>query len=1813
MSAIAAEYVAKIAWDDSAVVAGISALRQKLANIGSGVGTTGIEALLTKAEAGLRSITVTATTAGQSFTAMGGGTQAAGTALSALAARVDEGRAALGNYAKEALDSRGALAELAAKILDAKEKFGSNSTTVKELTASYAQMSVAARGVGVEKAQLASQVKVLETALKAEKAAVDPVAQAFKSLGVTSSASLKQAAVDAQAAYNTIKASGTATSADLVKAQKAVDAALDATKAKIPTLSEAFTQIGSTVKTIGRGVSDFGQDVTKALAPISALGALAILASQDVNTAFRTIRVNTGATGEDLAALKQNFANVFAQVPASAADAGFAIAKLNQLTGAVGPTLEGLAIQELNLAGITGGDLKTQVEATAKAFNNWKISTDQQGPALDTLFKISQLTGTSVTKLAEQVTAGGAAARIAGLNFTETALLMGQLNKAGIDGEAILKGFGLAFKQIAKRDPSADPSAVLQDLITRIKNAGSAAEVNKIAIEGFGRSGIAMGEAIKSGRLNIEDLTKALANSKDTINGVAAQTQTFGEAMTILKNQVELALAPLGRDLTATLKSLMPDLTALINIITQISNGFTSLPQSAQNAVAGFILVAGSIGPIIIGVGTLVALLGGPLTLGLIAVGAATAVLTADWVTSMDKAGSASASFQDGLTTLAKVVGTVMDVIGVFANLQMIAWQAIIGAVTAGIHILQAGADAMRGDFAGAAVEMALSAQAIRDSQRGIAQAWRNVTDEMGGKWAETLQSMVGSAYGAVGAFGAAGRAGASAYSAAFLNINPFQMNPKVAGPAPVASNAQIDAILQAGLGIKPKMAAAGEGAAGAFLDSFGKKLKSGGGPGKIIADAFQGDGGLDRALTLIQANTGKLSSLLDPVTKQFRAQGQQLEKALSAVASNVNDFLSAAGVKSKITVTDLINNWQQFQGIIGKTDAFEHIKQSLEQINIQRLTQGLSGLDSALKINGNEISISVLGLRALATGHQDVIQAAEKAGFTFKEVFPAIGTAVEGAGHKIEEFNTQVVRISGFISTPLGMMPLFTKETYNAAAATQDLGQRLKTTADEGFKAVEREVPGLKESLKQLKEAVEGSFAFDNVKVGNEAAQLVQSVIKEFETEGERMGLTGEALMNHALDGLKKVAPSFPPLMKDVADKSVEQWKLSLYKLPGIWDEVFNKLGSTAKSWAASIFGVLDTIPSAFGSTVKKVTDTINQWAAFFNNILGLLHKFSAAVPSSLGDLVSQIAGVFKNTTSAVTGSLADWTKGLNQTAGKTINATNIMGGATTKMSGTMKTGLEAATGALASFTAAMSVTAATGSKTMGFLASLATSTAAGIQAGLMGGPIAGAIVGGVSLIGGLIGLFMGKSAAQKEKERLDNEKLKADIGKTVQDTLNAALDGIKKALDLAPFVAEFEGPGKAQIQSLFKFMTRLVNNFTVMAKSWSGANLAEVKAAAENIGPVFDTIAAVPQAAIAINTTPNVSDVQIGITFSVLDRIIAAWEVAADTWLNGKAGRIRKVAEKLAPAVNLVVPLTDAIKAVNDVKMPSDESLSIPGLVLDKLITMFNGLAERYAKPLLKAIENVGLKLAPVLSAEKDTVDLITAAATMPVPSAAAADNVATGMRQFIDSLLAAFSDFKTDGLATLAAIIIAITPVASGVKQWTDTAAAVRDYTAVGVEKWQMVASDFHLGAQMIHLMEADAIVIKNEAIAFDMTMHDAKDHLLSGFQAWADALNGAASIENGTLGNLNITQPPATVGGESSSFTPTAFASSTAAAASSFTPSSFSQGGSAAAASSSNSSEGDHFEFHFHGSVIHDKQFEDMVVSALVKAKRKTRDV
>lgn len=351
------------------------------------------------------------------------------------------------------------------------------------------------------------------------------------------------------------------------------------------------------------GLAKFGKMAGVALAAagvaaVAGLGKFAFDSAVSIDKAMDTIRVGTGATGEALAGLGTSFETVFKNVPDSAENVGKAIADLNTRTGATGIALEELATKSVRLAQLTGEDLSGQIAATTRAFGDWSIASDDQADAMDYLFKVSQQTGIGVTSLSEKVVQFGAPLRQLGFDFQTSAALMGKWEKEGVNLETVLAGMKIGLANFSKEGK--DTKQALIEITNQIKNAGSQAEANKLAIEVFGqRAGPDMAAAIREGRFELEDLLEALENSPETIDEAARATDDFGEKWLMVKNKLAVALEPLG--------SLMMDkLGALADWVGEhmpaIEEGFRRFFDVLTGGAPGAGSALGGIGSVLAGV-----------------------------------------------------------------------------------------------------------------------------------------------------------------------------------------------------------------------------------------------------------------------------------------------------------------------------------------------------------------------------------------------------------------------------------------------------------------------------------------------------------------------------------------------------------------------------------------------------------------------------------------------------------------------------------------------------------------------------------------------------------------------------------------------------------------------------------------------------------------------------------------------------------------------------------------------------------------------------------------------------------------------------------------------------------------------------------------------------------------------------------------------------------------------------------------------------------------------------------------------------------
>lgn len=325
---------------------------------------------------------------------------------------------------------------------------------------------------------------------------------------------------------------------------------------------------GLNVKALAVGAAVGGIAVATGKAVVEAGKYLKDLGSQ-FDEAADAIRIGTGATGDALDGLLDDFGEVYKSVPTTMEDASKAIADYNTRLGLTGPQLQEISKQALQVSDMLGDDLGGVIEESSQAFQQWNIDADNMGGAMDYIFKVSQSTGMGFTDLMSNMQKFGPQLQEMGYSFETASALMGQLDKAGVNTEEVLSAMKKSVGALAKEGISASDGLAMY--YEQIKNAGTAAEAASIASEIFGtKAGSTMAAAIRDGTLAVGDLTESLMENGETIAGAAEDTYDFAERLQIMKQGLEVALKPMANTVFDGLNKFMPVLQKLMEQIVPV-------------------------------------------------------------------------------------------------------------------------------------------------------------------------------------------------------------------------------------------------------------------------------------------------------------------------------------------------------------------------------------------------------------------------------------------------------------------------------------------------------------------------------------------------------------------------------------------------------------------------------------------------------------------------------------------------------------------------------------------------------------------------------------------------------------------------------------------------------------------------------------------------------------------------------------------------------------------------------------------------------------------------------------------------------------------------------------------------------------------------------------------------------------------------------------------------------------------------------------------------------------------------------------------
>ncbi len=289
----------------------------------------------------------------------------------------------------------------------------------------------------------------------------------------------------------------------------------------------------------------------------------------------------TGASGDALVGLQDDFKEVFKEVPGDAADVAVAIAEVNTRLGLTGEPLQDIATRMHEIARLAEQDVGGTVEDVTRVFGDWGVATEDQALTMDKLFKITQDTGIGLDTLTGTIVSFGAPLRQLGFSLDEAAVLTGKWNKEGVNTEAIMGGLKIGLGKLSAETD--DVPGAFQDIIEAIAGAGTAGEANQIAMETFGlRAGPDLAAAVREGRFEIGEMVEALGGAGGALDDSIDRTESFSEKWKKLVNKTMVALEPIA---TALFDGIAAGMDFLLPLIEPLVAGLAALTSIITTAL----------------------------------------------------------------------------------------------------------------------------------------------------------------------------------------------------------------------------------------------------------------------------------------------------------------------------------------------------------------------------------------------------------------------------------------------------------------------------------------------------------------------------------------------------------------------------------------------------------------------------------------------------------------------------------------------------------------------------------------------------------------------------------------------------------------------------------------------------------------------------------------------------------------------------------------------------------------------------------------------------------------------------------------------------------------------------------------------------------------------------------------------------------------------------------------------------------------------------------------------------------------------------
>ena len=349
---------------------------------------------------------------------------------------------------------------------------------------------------------------------------------------------------------------------------------LEGQLSKVPTASQAMVArvtdhmdaLGQKVSSVGDKISGLGDALMPVSAGIAALGTASVSAWKEVDESMDSVIARTGATGEALEEMQGIIEDIATTIPADFSTVANSVAEVNTRFDLSGQNLEDLSAAFIKFAQLNNTDVVSSIDNVSAMMAAWSIDTKDAANVLDVLNAVGQQTGASADELANILQANALSFKEMGYNVSEAAVLLGQMEKNGVDAST---GVTALRKAMVKAiSDGTDLNAVMTEWEALMGSSASEAEKLAATEEIFGSRAFAqLYNAISEGNISFTEINASMSDFSGNLEKTFSATLDPADEFKTTMNELKVLGAEIGEEILPVLVDVLKDLKPILDSV----------------------------------------------------------------------------------------------------------------------------------------------------------------------------------------------------------------------------------------------------------------------------------------------------------------------------------------------------------------------------------------------------------------------------------------------------------------------------------------------------------------------------------------------------------------------------------------------------------------------------------------------------------------------------------------------------------------------------------------------------------------------------------------------------------------------------------------------------------------------------------------------------------------------------------------------------------------------------------------------------------------------------------------------------------------------------------------------------------------------------------------------------------------------------------------------------------------------------------------------------------------------------------------------